>query len=172
MNHTIVPITQQDIPLLVDLINLSYRNKSDGAWTTEADLFNEGGLRIDANELISTMSTTDNYIFKYVLDGDILGTVTLTEKPTAIYLGTLAVSPRAQGLGIGKKILLFANEFAKQKSKDKVTLTAISVRKDLIDWYERFGYVKTGNITPFPTSSHELSTPVQDLFFEEMVFHI
>lgn len=165
-------VDKQDIPVLVEIINESYRNDSDGAWTTEAHLFDEGGKRIDAQELEDFLADQQNHLLKYESDGKILGTVSLTEKENAIYLGTLAVSPLSQGHGVGKKFLIAAKEFAQEKGKKEVTLSAISVRKELIEWYERFGFKKTGNITPFPIEGHRLSKPVDDLFMEEMALTV
>ncbi len=168
----IQPITKTDIPVLVELINLSYRTDNENAWTTESHLFNEGGKRIDEQELESVLSDSRNHIFKYETNETILGTVSLTEKTDSIYLGTLAVSPVSQGLGIGKKLLNAAKEFAQEKRKSKISLTVISSRKELIAWYERYGYQMTGVTTPFPAKEHTLSTPVEDLFFEEMALYV
>lgn len=165
-------INRQDIPALVEIINMSYRNDSEGAWTTEAHLFGKGGKRIDAQELEAFLSNTGNHILKYEKDGSLLGTVSLTEKEDTIYLGTLAVSPLSQGLGIGKQLLTAAKELAVTTGKKQVTLTVISVRKELIAWYERFGFRKTGSITTFPQEGLRLSTPLNELYMEEMALSI
>ena len=161
-------INAQDIPALVDLINQSYRNDIEGAWTTEAHLFVENDQRITADDIKQTIDDPKNHIFKYVLDGALLGTVTLTEKADNLYLGTFAVNPKKQGLGIGKKLVLFSKKFAQQKAKKNILISVISVRDELIAWYERLGFIKTGKLIPFPT--HETQNkPLGDLFFEEMI---
>ncbi|MFT3903085.1 MAG: GNAT family N-acetyltransferase [Niabella sp.] len=165
-------ISRQDIPVLVQIINESYRNDAEGAWTTEAHLFGEGGKRIDVQELEDFRTQPDNHILKYEKEGIVLGTVSLTEKDDNLYLGTLAVSPQSQGSGIGKKLLTAAKELAREKEKKQITLTVISARKELIEWYERLGFKKTGNITPFPQEGLRLSTPVNKLYMEEMVLII
>ena len=165
-------INRQDIPVLVEIINESYRNDSEGAWTTEAHLFGEGGRRIDAQELEDFWTQPGNHILKYEKERMALGTVSLTEKEDILYLGTLAVSPQSQGLGIGKKLLAAAKELAREKAKKQITLTVISVRKELIEWYEKLGFEKTGNITPFPREGLRLSTPVNALQMEEMALFI
>lgn len=161
-------ISRQDIPVLVKVINESYRDDIEGSWTTEAHLFSKGDRRIDAHELEAFWNRPLNHVLKYEKEGIILGTVSLTEKEDALYLGTLAVAPKSQGLGIGKKLLLAAQELAREKAKKQIQLTVISVRGELIEWYERLGFKKTGHIMPFPGEGLRLSTPVSKLCMEEM----
>lgn len=162
-------ISKQDIPKLIALINVSYRSDIKGAWTTEAHLFDEGGRRVDVQELETFWVGSGNHILKYEEAGALLGTVSLTEKEDTLYLGTLAVSPLSQGKGIGKKLLTVAVELARTQAKKQMMLTVISVRKDLISWYEKYGFRKTGNTTPFPQEGLRLSKPVCKLYMEEMV---
>lgn len=156
-----------DIPRLVRLINNAYRKNESGAWTTEADLFSDD-TRIDESGLDAVLQQPENHILKYESgDGNILGTVCLTEKKDCLYLGMLAVSPQHQGDGIGKKLLLAAKDFARRHGFPKIIITVISVRTELIAWYERFGFYRTGNTEPFPTDG-KLNKPKKPLFFEEM----
>ena len=70
-----------------------------------------------------------------------------------IYLGMLTVSPALQDRGIGKKLLAAADEYAKQQHCSAIFMTVISVRSELIAWYERHGYKRTGETKPFPTDN-------------------
>jgi hypothetical protein len=47
-------------------------------------------------------------------------------------------------------------------------MTVISVRHELIAWYERRGYETTGEKKPFPTDSAKFGLPKQDLEFVVM----
>jgi hypothetical protein len=49
-------------------------------------------------------------------------------------------------------------------------MTVISVRDDLIAWYERRGYRRTGKMTPFPYGDERFGIPQRDdLQFELLV---
>lgn len=141
--------TQQDIPVLNQLINSAYRGDvSRKGWTTEADIL--GGIRIDEQALASYFELEDTTILKYVDDSNtILGTVCLQVKNPELYLGMFAVSPNTQGKGIGNSLLQAAEEFALANGCDKIAISVISIRKELIDWYERKGYQATGSSIAF-----------------------
>lgn len=139
----------QDVKELNKIINFAYRgDESKKGWTTEAEIL--GGLRIDEQALQALLSREEITILKYTTEeGEIYGTVNLELKPEQLYLGMLAVSPAAQDKGIGKKLLKAAEEFALSNNLHKITLTVISIRTELINWYKRHGYVPTGNSIAF-----------------------
>ncbi len=141
---------QQDIPELVALVNSAYRGESSKiGWTTEADLLD--GVRIVETTLLDQMLTPGQYFLKAVDGhGTIIGCVSLLEKETAIYLGMLTVNPTIQSKGIGRTLLDASTDFAKDLGKQYIEMTVITKRAELIEWYERKGYVKTGEFRPFP----------------------
>ena len=73
-----------------------------------------------------------------------------------------SVSPLAQGKGIGKKLLTAADDHAKEQNCSTIYMTVITARKELIDWYERNGYHKTGRVLPFPVDER-YGIPTQPL---------
>jgi ribosomal protein S18 acetylase RimI-like enzyme len=83
-------------------------------------------------------------------DGGIEGCVFLNKKEDRLYLGMFSVSPLAQGKGIGKMLLTAAEEYAKKENCALIYMTVITLRQELIAWYERNGYTKTGKVLPFP----------------------
>lgn len=140
-----------DISELNNLVNSAYRgDKSKKGWTTEANIL--GGIRIDNNELIELINEPKSTVFKYIVNNKIEGCVLLVEKENKLYLGMLCVNPELQNSGIGKKILQFADKFALEKSLPKIIMTVISSRIELINWYNRHGYIDTGAREPFPES--------------------
>jgi hypothetical protein len=49
-------------------------------------------------------------------------------------------------------------------------MTVISIRDELIDWYERRGYRRTGRYSPFPYGDERFGIPKRDdLKFEYLV---
>ena len=160
----ITKATIEDIEALNKLVHSAYREESSKqGWTSEADLL--GGIRTTEKSLLETIQTPKTTIYKYSESEEILGCVTYIEKENSLYLGMLTVSPDIQGGGIGKKLLLYADIFAKEKNLSKIEMTVISVRSELIAWYERHGYVKTGEIKPFPMDDPNFGEPKQFLEF-------
>ncbi len=153
-----------DIPALDTLVNSAYRGESSKkGWTTEADLL--GGQRTDAATLQKMMEEPGAAILKYTDEsGLIAGCVYLKEKAGQLYLGMLTVSPELQAKGIGRKLLGAAEGYAKEKGLQAITMTVISVREELIAWYERNGYYKTGATEPFPVDP-KFGLPKQALHF-------
>jgi ribosomal protein S18 acetylase RimI-like enzyme len=150
LNLLIAPAIAEDIPALVDLVNSAYRGeRSRRGWTTEAD-FLEGDLRTDIPTLSREMTQPDALIVKCSNEmGAILGCVYLQGKMDALYLGMLTVDPNYQNLGIGKKLLQAAADHAKKYHYTSIQMNVISLRAELIGWYERQGYHKTGEKKPF-----------------------
>jgi GNAT superfamily N-acetyltransferase len=63
----------------------------------------------------------------------------------------LAVDDAYQRFGIGRKVLAYAEEYVRREwGVRRGGLNALSTREELILWYVRCGYQKTGEVTPFP----------------------
>jgi ribosomal protein S18 acetylase RimI-like enzyme len=153
-----------DIPELARLVNSAYRgDASRKGWTTEADLL-EGELRTDEQSLSQSLNNPNAVMLKFVSADHITGCVYLEKQLNSLYLGMLSVSPIAQAQGIGKKLLSAAEEYATQLHCQAIVMTVISVRHELIDWYERHGYKRNGDTKPFPKNDH-LGKPRQPLQF-------
>lgn len=83
-------------------------------------------------------------------------------------LFNLAVDPAYHRLGLGKKILVYTEAYAKNEvGATKLSIDALSTRKELIAWYLRFGFQKTGELVPFPVKIEGLTLP-EDLSFVQM----
>lgn len=157
--------TAQDIPALVPLINSAYRgDASKKGWTTEANLL-KGGLRTDEDFLTTLLSNSAASMLKYtVTDNSINGCVYLEKMERGLYLGMLTVLPLQQAGGIGKQLLAAAEVYGKEKDCPCIFMNVISLRHELIAWYERHGYRKTGETKPMP-ADNRFGTPTQPLEF-------
>jgi ribosomal protein S18 acetylase RimI-like enzyme len=145
---SITPATLTDVPELVLLINSSYRGESSKkGWTTEANLI--GGQRIDDHSLAEQMADPNAVILKNTNDkGKITGCVYLQKRGDKLYLGMLTVSPVLQANGLGRQLLQAAEEYARSINYHTITMTVITTRTELLEWYERRGYSKTGEVIP------------------------
>jgi ribosomal protein S18 acetylase RimI-like enzyme len=148
----ITPASATDIPALVALVNSAYRGEaSTQGWTTEAHLLD--GQRTDAAALLGLLTAPEATILQCTTPaGQLLGSVYLHPEPDGVlYLGMLSVAPTQQGQGIGKHLLEAAEAVARQNACFTIRITVISVRTELLAWYERRGYHRTGATEAFPT---------------------
>lgn len=150
MDTTISAATIEDIPILLSLVNSAYRGEeARKGWSHEADLI-EGSIRTDPGSLLQMIQNPNSVILKYAHHEKIAGCVYLEKKGDRMYLGMLSVCPELQAQGIGKKLLKAAEHHSGKNHCTAIEMTVISVRHELVAWYERNGYQKTGRMEPFP----------------------
>lgn len=155
-----------DAQKISDLVNSAYRGDSSKVgWTTEADLL--GGQRTDL-EKIQEMLANPKGRFELAMDGEnILGCVYLSKEESSVYFGMLTVNPYLQNKGTGKLLLNRLEELAREWGYKQIRMTVISVRQELIDYYERRGYKRTGKTEPFPENDPRFGLPKTKLEFHE-----
>lgn len=158
-----IEFTQADeshVENLVKLVNSAYRgDSSKKGWTTEADIL--GGQRVDAEGLLALINKENSIILIAEDDdsGELLGCVHLENTAGKCYLGMLTVDPQLQKKGIGKMLLIESEALAQFWDCDKIFMTVISVRKELIAWYEKHGFRLTGEKKPFPYGDERFGIP-------------
>lgn len=159
---------EADIAALVAVINTAYRgDQSRVGWTTEADLVE--GDRVTTAEVRALLARGDTVILLCLLDDSTVGTVELRRQGLEAYLGMLVVNPRLQTRGIGKQLLAAAEEFVvSQWCSTSIVLSVISVRDELIKFYERRGYKRTGVFEDFPKQLGQSIPIVAGLQFEQL----
>ena len=157
------PAVVSDVPGLVALVNSAYRGDSSRAgWTTEADLL--GGQRIDAGRLMETIAASASVVLMHELNGIPIACVQLERtSATDCYLGMLTVQPTTQGGGLGRRLLEEAERWAVEHWRSRsMQMTVIVQRPELIAWYQRRGYARTGEIKPFPYDDARFGLPKRD----------
>lgn len=153
-----------DVDAIAKLVNSAYRGEhSKRGWTTEAEIID--GTRTDADALHDILKKPGTTILKYERNGLIVGCVELKISDKKLYLGMLTVEPSIQGGGIGKEMLQASEDFARRQHCRSVYMTVITIRKELIDWYKRHGYVDTGERKPFAFNDPRFGQPRQKLEF-------
>jgi len=167
---TISLATPADAPALAALINQAYRGPATPqAWTTEAHLLE--GPRISEGHVLKMLTQPhDNKaaLLKYEAgNGAIQGCVYLEVKEDSLYLSTLAVAPKMQGQGVGRQLLAAAENHACQHGCTRVLMSVLSARPELLAWYERHGYQRTGKSEAFPDTI-EFGRPQQPLVLLEL----
>ena len=143
--------TPADAPHLTRFVNAAYRceNARQG-WTTEADLLD--GQRIDEEGMRNMLALPGAAMLLAQNEaGELLGSFHVQVKGELVYLSMLAVAPAGQARGVGKFLLKAAEDYGRQHGCTRSRMTVISVRTELIAYYERRGYHRTGTTEPFPT---------------------
>jgi GNAT superfamily N-acetyltransferase len=162
--------TQADVPDLVTLIESAYRGKASRAgWTTEADLLD--GQRTDPEMIAALVRDPASRLIVAEADGALVACCQLERRDGHAYFGTFAVRPGLQGGGIGRRVLAEAERLARDEwDAAEMHMTVITAREELLAWYARRGYVRTGELSPFPYGDDRFGRPKRDdLQFETLV---
>ncbi|HEX5961928.1 MAG TPA: GNAT family N-acetyltransferase, partial [Rhodanobacteraceae bacterium] len=153
----------RDIAAVVALTESAYRgDASRVGWTTEADLLD--GQRTDAREVAGLIARDDVILLLAECDGKLLASCVLErlsgEHAGEGYLGMFSVRPGVQGTGTGRAVLAEAERIARNEWHcTRMHMTVIDVRAELIAWYERRGYRRTGEYRPFPYGDPRFGIP-------------
>ena len=75
--------------------------------------------------------------------GTVQAILVLIPQPATMLLDNIAVSPEAQGLGLGRILLQHAERAAREAGHDSITLYTNEVMTENIALYTRIGYVET-----------------------------
>ncbi|OEU96589.1 GCN5 family acetyltransferase [Streptomyces oceani] len=164
---------EADVPALVALIESAYRGDASRAgWTTEADLL--AGQRTDARAVTAVIQDPGSrmLVAEHAAESsDPVACCQLERRGAHAYFGMFAVRPGRQGRGLGRSVLGTAERTAvRDWAVREMHMTVIVQREDLIAWYERQGYVRTGSLSPFPYGDERFGLPRRpDLAFELLV---
>jgi ribosomal protein S18 acetylase RimI-like enzyme len=123
---------ETDRPRLIPLINSAFSVETffDGTRTDEvrlAAMMNKGTI------FLAEEST-----------GQLLGCVYTEVRGARGYIGQLAVDPQSQGAGLGRIIIVGAEDHLRRQGCKAVDITVLSLRPELPPIYRKFGYVESG----------------------------
>jgi GNAT superfamily N-acetyltransferase len=162
--------TLDDVAAVVTLVGSAYRGESGRrGWTTESDLID--GQRVDAAGVAEVVAQAGSRVLLGEADGRLLACCHIEKQGEVCYFGMFAVVPDLQGAGVGKQMVREAERIARDEWHcAAMEMTVISVREELVAWYERRGYRRTGVFKPFPYGDARFGTPKRDdLRFELLV---
>jgi ribosomal protein S18 acetylase RimI-like enzyme len=168
--------THADVPAIVALVTSAYRGEASRAgWTTEADLLD--GARIDPDLLRADIGRPRSRVLlaeRMPPAGREAGcghpsrelvacAHVAAEEDGAGYFGMFAVRPGLQGSGIGHALLAEAERIVREDwTLPRMRMSVIDLRDELIAWYQRRGYRRTGVYKPFPYGDPRFGIPRRD----------
>ncbi len=155
--------TEKDVPGIVALVNAAYRGTgSRRGWTSEEHLIQ--GARTSAESIVALLGDPASVILLMRGQFQLNGCVHLKrEANDTAYLGLLSVRPAMQGSQFGRHLLAAAERYVqKEFAARAIEMTVIEQREELISWYERRGYARTGEVRPFPYDDVSLGTPTRE----------
>lgn len=154
--------TAADIPAVVALVESAYRGESGlRGWTTESNLLD--GQRTDAQDVGEAIARPDSLVLLAEHDGALVACCHLEKQDDAAYFGMFAVDPARQIGGVGKRVIAHAEQLAHTRwGVSRMRMTVIVQREELIAFYQRRGYARTGQIKPFPYGDARFGIPRRD----------
>ncbi len=154
--------TVADVPALVLLVDSAYRGESSRAgWTTEANLLS--GRRTNTESVTAEIEKPESHMIVIEVEGEIVACCQVEHRGGYAYFGMFAVRPTLQGGGFGKAVLAEAERFARDAwGVGEMRMTVISAREELLAWYVRRGYTRTGEMIPFPYDDEGVGVPTRD----------
>jgi ribosomal protein S18 acetylase RimI-like enzyme len=154
------PAAAADVTTLQPLVHHAYRgDRAKVGWTHEADLLD--AQRIDEEQLAASIDDPTQIIILAERDGVLIGCVQVSDKGGGLaYLGMLTVDATLQDQGLGRRLIAEAEGLARGRfAASRMEMTVIVQRTELIEWYERRGYVRTGETRPFPAADPRFGVP-------------
>lgn len=144
--------TEPDAHAIAGLVNRAYRPVSSvRGWTHEAHLV--AGDRI-SSEQIRALLRSCSTVLVLCRDSDIVACVHVQGDSAVAWIGMLATEPAWQAHGLGKCMLQHAETFAVEHYKAVVMqMYVLAARPELIAFYERRGYARTGQIGDYPVAA-------------------
>lgn len=156
-----------DVDAIVALVESAYRGHTSRAgWTTEADLLD--GRRTNAEDVLANIRRPLSQVLLAFRGDQLVACAHVAVEDGAGYFGMFSVAPTLQRSGLGKAMMAEAERIAREDyGMALMRMTVIDVRDELIAWYERRGYHRTGVTKPFPYGDERFGIPLRpDLRFE------
>ena len=156
-----------DASAIAQLINSAYRGEaSRKGWTTEADLLE--GLRTTTADVAKIIKREDAFMLIGTHNNEIVATICCEWQAIAgsntAHFGMIAVKPSLQNKGYGKQIIAAAEALTRREWRAVgFTMTVISIRHDVIKFYEKLGYQRTGEFKDFPVNPELWQPKVEGL---------
>jgi N-acetylglutamate synthase-like GNAT family acetyltransferase len=92
----------------------------------------------DAAEIATRFDEGPQWVAE--IDGQVIGTASITTEPEGLYIRSMAVDPSVQGRGIGHKLLSAVDEYAPTTDQERIFLYTTYFTPGAKEMYEKHGY--------------------------------
>jgi ribosomal protein S18 acetylase RimI-like enzyme len=143
--------TSADLANLHPVIERAYRGDSARTgWTHEADLLDD--QRTDLVTLAAILDNPSERLLVAEAGGSAVGCVQISDRDGGVaYLGLLCIDPAQQAGGMGRQLIAAAEAYAVSCfGATLMEMTVIDSRRELVAYYERRGYLRSGEVRDFP----------------------
>lgn len=149
-----------DAGKIAALVNRAYRpSVHERGWTHEANLVS--GQRTTEEQVLS-LDCSRSSILVLCQDAVIVACIHVKCGENSAEIGMLATDPNHQMQGLGKEILDCAEQHALAHfGITSFRMSVLSSRPELIAFYERRGYARTGEVSNYPVSAG-IGEPIAD----------
>ena len=120
-----------DVPRIHELTAAAYAKYADRMDVTPRPVLTDHGPAVAAGQV-------------WITGSPVSGLIVLVPQDDALLIENVAVHPVAQGTGLGRKLLEFAEEQARAAGLSKLTLYTNEVMTENQAIYARLGYRETG----------------------------
>ena len=158
-----------DAAAIAALVNSAYRGETSRAgWTTEADLLD--GLRITTPEVATLIRREDAFVLAGVLRDQVVATIACERLENTAKFGLIAVKPTLQNKGYGREMIQAAEAITTREWRVAgFFMSVITLRTELIEFYERLGIERSGQFEDFPENPALWQPKVRPLALEYLV---
>lgn len=158
MSQQIAPAEACDAVAITRVVNAAYRVE---------DFFKVGD-RTNARE-ISEFLVHETFLVARDEDEAIVGAVRVAISGARGHFGMLSVDPAAQGTGLGRALVVAAEDFARARGCTVMDLEVASPRTELPPFYRKFGYEVTGTAEWPAHVLHELKSPAHFIVMSKAI---
>lgn len=126
--------TPADLPAIREVVGAAYARYLDRMDRPPAPMLADYAAEVESGRL-------------WVTGEPVTGLIELAEHGDRLHVANVAVHPSAQGAGLGRRLLEFAEEQARQRGLDRLDLYTNEVMTENQAIYARLGYRETGRRT-------------------------
>lgn len=131
-----------DIQAIADLVNAAFRPER---FFVTADRTNP--------EKVAALLQKGKFILLFDGAGVLAGCVYAELRAGRGYFGLLAIDPARQRSGLGRQLIVAAEDYCRDAGCRFMDLTFVNLRLKLPAYYRRFGYAESG-VLPFPADQN------------------
>lgn len=141
------PAHRDEADDIAALLNLAYRGNE--GWTRETHIVE--GERATAEAVNHLIDHQDMHLFVATMQERLAACICIEGEGGQACIGSFAVNPMLQNRGLGRQVLELAEHHARTPLGYRtVRMTVISQRPELIAYYQRRGYTRTGEVSDYP----------------------